>query len=571
MSTEKNSVLIIAAKRSGTNFTHDVLASQFEAAVNEPLGLHNDTPGGKDNPLSPWKFSSAEHVSHEYGHSGLRDDPYGALLTKSFLGWLQEGGKLIKETDSLYLGWLLASAQLKIVSIYRDPRDSIASYKKHDLFEKWGFKGKLEQFRETIRTNPILADLYGNLPNEKTSERPQHQQLALYYAISINEIDRNIQGNDALQTTYDKLTQEPFPAFAEVFNFLGMPYTDEVKHAIEERINITRDPGAHGTFRAREDLTTFTEILSAKEEQDIRAICRDFGVLLKPSEAVTISRNSDIKLAKFEYESTPVLSVNRMHEITQAQDRTVEVKDKNPLFISETLVTNEQYAHFLEWLKSHNIPLSLHGRPMFYNDRPEGDIRRVGNEIRFDPKKADHPVAFVNWIGAAAYSAWLGGRLPTKEEWEKEICPNELKAYMQDNHVDPERANVGQVYSGSTSVTRFPANERGIYDALGNMSIWTHDKHDLSSYEKDKAGLEWNHTPERGIHPNPRPFWLGTSGLGIRTVFDQKSYGLSDEKYVARLREIIDVVGGETKKDAKDINAVMFKKFDDIFRYNKST
>src|SRR6266581_9138464 len=118
--------LIVAQKRSGTNFAHDILSLAYVGAVNEPLGLHSDTSDRKRNPLDPWSYSGPDHISTEYGHKELKNDPYGSLLTRQFLGWIDEGGKLIKETDSLYLGWLLASVPMKTVVIQRDTRASIA-------------------------------------------------------------------------------------------------------------------------------------------------------------------------------------------------------------------------------------------------------------------------------------------------------------------------------------------------------------------------------------------------------------------------------------------------------------
>ncbi|MDO9028508.1 MAG: hypothetical protein Q7U68_06590, partial [Candidatus Roizmanbacteria bacterium] len=202
----RKSTLIIAPKRSGTNFTHDLLAPYHDSAVNEPIGLHSEQNyQNHGNPLNPWILSSQEHVSKEYGHSGLKDDPYGSLLTRNFISWLKEGGKLIKETDFLYLGWLLGSVPFNIISIERDPRESIASFKKNDFYRKWGYRERLYQFSQTIQKHPLLNKLYGDflLSNkEPFVDLPWHRQLAFYYSVALLEIARNLKNQRALKVSH---------------------------------------------------------------------------------------------------------------------------------------------------------------------------------------------------------------------------------------------------------------------------------------------------------------------------------------------------------------------------------
>lgn len=47
------SAIILGTKRSGTNFTHDVLSYFYDSVVQEPLGLHNEGPISFDrNPVT---------------------------------------------------------------------------------------------------------------------------------------------------------------------------------------------------------------------------------------------------------------------------------------------------------------------------------------------------------------------------------------------------------------------------------------------------------------------------------------------------------------------------------------
>jgi len=562
LTESKPSALIIAPKRSGTNYTHDILAPRFDSAVNEPLGLHNDTHGGKTNPLDPWNFSSKEHVSHEYGHVELADDPLGSLLTRSFLGWIKEGNKLIKETDFLHLGWLLASVPLKIIVIRRDPRESIASFKKYGLFHKWGYQEKMQQFSRTIQNSQALNNLYGGLTNfDEFTKKHYIHQLSIYYAIALLEIARNTENCEVHTVSYEYLVNEPHVTFEKSLSFLGLKFNNTTQKAIDDRTANLRDPGPHGTFRAKKDLTHFSDFLSESEEKEISAVFSDIGITFPSNRRMVNVNFENNEAIAYYHELLLVKNSDRNNETNKIKKESVKAPLNESLLISQKLITNQQYAYFLSWLINYDIPLSLNGKPIFYNDRPQGRIRRQKSEIKVEKVYFDHPVNFVNWIGAAAYCAWVGGRLPYQNEWRTYICPDEINSFNDTGSIEPNRANTSQFYSDTTPVTYFMPNSQGIYDALGNMSTWLQETEEKQRpFEQNKAGLEWNHAPDRGIFPSPRPYWLGTSGLGIRPVFNEELIIDADELYLAKLRDIINSIGNLHHEDPVQSNLELFKK-----------
>ncbi|MBI4098168.1 MAG: SUMF1/EgtB/PvdO family nonheme iron enzyme [Candidatus Levybacteria bacterium] len=561
--------LILAPKRSGTNFTHDILAPAFTSAVNEPLGLHNDTLGGKPSPLNPWRYSSLEHVSKKYGHVLLEDDPYGSLLARNLVGWLGEGGKLIKETDFLHLGWLLGSVPLRIVTIRRDPRESIASFRKHDLYEKWGFQDKVYQLADTILSNEQLRRLYGGFPQLKDiATLPMHQQLAIYYAIAVQEISRATQDYQKLEVNYEDLATNTVSTFQKIMTFFDLPWNDRITESIAKKTSSLLDPGTHGTFRRSEDLAPFSKYLTSEEEADIRAIFADFEIILPQPESVLAETTATTIIQAKDKKPLSVENVQRATEARAIKDDTVLVELDKPIYVSKKLVTNLQYARFLSWLLDNGIPLSINGKPIFYNDRPQGSIRRNQETILVENEHADHPVNFINWIGAAAYSAWVGGRLPSAQEWEEGICPDELALIRNDIDLDKDDSNIGQFYGDTTPVNFFPPNYKGIHDALGNVSIWINSQGIGNPFERMKAGLEWNHSRERGVFPNPRPYWLGTSGLGVRTVFSSLEKALPDDAYLDKIRDIIEFLTSH-HRDPAEVNKALFLKFEELFASNE--
>ncbi len=137
--------------------------------------------------------------------------------------------------------------------------------------------------------------------------------------------------------------------------------------------------------------------------------------------------------------------------------------DKQPVFLPEyyiarTPVTNAQYRAFVQ--ATYNPP------------------QRHWEEQKIPPGKEDHPVVMVSWEDAQAFCAWVGGRLPTGQEWEKGARGTEGRIYPWGNYWEDGQCNTVEAGIGDTTpVTRYPygASPYGLLDMAGNVFEWCED------------------------------------------------------------------------------------------------
>jgi formylglycine-generating enzyme required for sulfatase activity len=130
-------------------------------------------------------------------------------------------------------------------------------------------------------------------------------------------------------------------------------------------------------------------------------------------------------------------------------------------------VTNQEYEQFIK-ATGHRCP------DHWLDDRS------------YPPGLADHPVVFVSWEDAMAYTQWVNARLPSEAEWEKAARGSDGRQYPWGNEFIARHCNTSESGAdGTKPVHAHPGSMSayGVMDMAGNVWEWT-----STLYEK---GEDW--------------------------------------------------------------------------------
>lgn len=124
------------------------------------------------------------------------------------------------------------------------------------------------------------------------------------------------------------------------------------------------------------------------------------------------------------------------------------------------------------------------------------------NPSDVDPQM--HPVRFVSWEDALAYTTWLSGqtgkkyRLLSEAEWEYIARANTFTEFWWGDETGSENAHCADCKSGldtrlPTRAGRFQPNAFGVHDTAGNVQEWVHDCYKGNYIGAPSDGNVWEH------------------------------------------------------------------------------
>jgi iron(II)-dependent oxidoreductase len=226
-----------------------------------------------------------------------------------------------------------------------------------------------------------------------------------------------------------------------------------------------------------------------------------FALLLRPQIASTL--DAEI-LAKAQEELDRYMSIvpdgdvhlepNRLSAAAEF-DVPEELLQPVPIHVAVTFldrypVTNRQYQAFIDAGGYEQMAIwdpSVWPAVLDFVDKTGKPGPRFWIDGRCPPGKEDHPVVGVCWYEAAAYSRWVGRRLPTDAEWVKaaswpvNIPPatSFQRKYPWGNTMERQRANLwGSGPADTAPIDAFSdgVSVGGVYHLIGNVWEWTADE-----------------------------------------------------------------------------------------------
>ena len=569
-------------ERVGTTLVVDILDSVARGHT-EPFRQHI----GTESPLCPLNRYCNKFDLNKY-HPSFKKQNYSIYWLNNFYASLFSVSEVqvIKETNIFFiLNFILKllPADTPIVFLFRDFRGIVSSFKKNNLYKKWDYQNKFEEISKIIFSHKELNVKYSKIIN-KTNRSSWIDCLLTLYIISLIEIYEHLLSRypteQVLIISYESLIKKDIKKINSLYKHLGI---DDIS-SIDKNTKLLSKKTGKGEFniykvKQKDDWGNFLspfeikyislkikERLSEIEKyypqgRIIVKIITPFVFDVDKNNISKIKLKSKTEINQKDKKLELVAYQTKRKKITEEIEKNmIQIKSKDVFVdnkkettktklkiidfeISKTYITNADYVSFLNYLIDNNIFNSINGNYLFYNPNmafERGGRIFINKDKRYYTIKGfeNHPVNWVNWLGAASFAKWVGMRLIEEVEWD-------YVAILSKEKINEYNSNIRYSVGDTTEVFHYPPNNFGLYDMFGNVRTWCrnwyHENNSLNgvAFVKAVRGGSWNRDIISISFRDYKPWLLSARGIGFRVVKDKNCIFFDDKDFLCCINRII--------------------------------
>jgi hypothetical protein len=512
-------------ERVGSNWVSDMLrpvTGQHNEPFRQQIGA--DHPWSAVNPL----FSNT--ATSAIGLLGWH------WLVSFAVAKYRPDRQVVKETSLFFalpaLLALLPGAPVLVLS--RSPLGVASSFTRGELFRRWRYRSRYQQMITMTRHGDSRARRFAVLvPDDSPADLVALVRLQVLNTVLIAEA---LTDRDLAHISYETMVVSPANALATLTT--ALPELTRHPLAGDRVLPPSQSRTGDDTFATANYKTSLIAGLKAADAALIQAataasLAAVHDVVPPPVAARTASWLAGDHLYRLEpppqytAASLPALSGTPLAVAPRYVRR-------GCLEVRNLLVSNAEYARFLNALSRAGLPNSHHGTYLLASEMPHergGRLHRDRDtEIwSVSPGYEYYPVYWVTWIGAAAFAAWNGARLPTRAELTRLT-----RSAATTGNADYRSGDV-------TLVTEPGVHRTKIHHLLGNLQTWCCDGPDERTggpVVRWLHGIAWNTPATQQAAQQPRcRHILGCSrGVGIRLVRDGNQLEVSTSELAWRLK-----------------------------------
>ena len=508
-------LILGTSERVGSNWVSDTLRPA--------LGQHNEPFRQQLGPDHPWSALNPRSA----GTGGSRPAAIGVLgrhwLVSFAVAKYGPARQVVKETNLFFaLPALLALLpRSPVLVLSRSPVGVASSFVRGDLFRRWGYRSRYQQMVTMTRHgNGSTRRFTALVPDDNPADLVALVRLHVLNTVLLAD---SLAGRSPAHISYEAAVTKRGDALATLS---GIAPELEGPGLPGEAAPDPRRPRTAGdqTFATTNHKTALAAGLESAD-----------AALIRATAAASLAAARALVPAPVAARAASWLAGDHLYRLEAPRPRTATARPATPsappraaaryvrhgaLEVRNVLVSNAEYARFLNALSKSGIPNSHHGTYLLACEMPHergGRLHQNHASGRWTVSRGyeGYPAYWVTWIGAATFAAWTGARLPARAE------------LVQLTHGAAITGNAAYQFGDVTPVTEPGRHASTVHHLLGNLQVWCSDG---PADQKDSAGaaarwlhgIAWNTpaTQQAAQQPRSRHILGCSRGVGIRLVRD---------------------------------------------------